>query len=226
MKIEVGRKCAWNFTISICYLNERVLSACLHITSEVLQAYYQRENTLTIVSWTNNRMADLWGALEETPVPEEKPVQTIVIATPNEVVTQDLVNNGKIQSETEQLRTSMNCSALIVVAAYKVADYVPNLQKDDHREFWQTQVSLSRRLSMKTENVEPMNLSNRWWLGHSSARQKSRSRCQSACSDARFIYIDTKLGDRHSTRRRVGQNEQRYLSMADSNDRILPPRGF
>ncbi|CAF4677129.1 unnamed protein product, partial [Rotaria sp. Silwood2] len=53
---------------------------------------------------------------------------------------EDLINHGKIQSETEQLKTSLQCSAQIVIAAYKVADYVPNLANAKHREFWQIQV--------------------------------------------------------------------------------------
>jgi hypothetical protein len=76
---------------------------------------------------------------------------TVGIATLDNFVIRDLINNGKIQSETEQLRISMNCSAQIVVAAYQVADYVPNLQNAQHQEFWEKKVRLSRRFSIKNE---------------------------------------------------------------------------
>jgi len=85
-------------------------------------------------------MADLWGALVETQ-PAESPIVTVAIKTPDAIVVQDLINHDKIRSETEQLRTSLECSAQIVVAAYKVADYVPNLKNAEYREFWEVQVS-------------------------------------------------------------------------------------
>jgi hypothetical protein len=85
-------------------------------------------------------MADLWGSLDETQ-PAESSIGTVAIKTPDAIVVQDLINHDKIRSETEQLRTSLDCSAQIVVAAYKVADYIPNLQNARHREFWQVNVS-------------------------------------------------------------------------------------
>jgi hypothetical protein len=85
-------------------------------------------------------MADLWGALEETE-PTENATSTVAIRTPDAVVVQDLINHDKIRSETEQLRMSLSCSAQIVVAAYKVADYVPHMENSKHREFWEIQVS-------------------------------------------------------------------------------------
>jgi hypothetical protein len=79
-------------------------------------------------------MADLWDALEETE-PVVTPVTTVAIKTPDDIVVQDLINHGKIRGETEQLRTSLNCSAQIVIAAYRVADYVPNLTNNQHASF-------------------------------------------------------------------------------------------
>jgi hypothetical protein len=87
-------------------------------------------------------MADLWGTLDETE-PVESPTVTVAIKTPGAIVEQDLINHEKIRSETDQLRTSLDCSAQIVVAAYKVADYIPNLSNAEHRQFWELQVSLS-----------------------------------------------------------------------------------
>ncbi|CAF3522649.1 unnamed protein product [Rotaria socialis] len=84
-------------------------------------------------------MADLWGALEEIE-PGTSPTVTVAIRTPDVTVVQDLINHDKIQRETEQLRQSMNYSAQIVIAAYKVADYVPNLENSEHRQFWQSEV--------------------------------------------------------------------------------------
>ncbi len=86
-------------------------------------------------------MADLWGALEETK-PVVTPVTPVAIKTPDHSGGQDLINNDQIRVETEQLRMSLNCSAQIVVAAYRVADYVPNLTNAEHRQFWEAQVSL------------------------------------------------------------------------------------
>ncbi|CAF3422524.1 unnamed protein product [Rotaria sp. Silwood2] len=84
-------------------------------------------------------MADLWGALDNTE-PVEKPATVVAIKAPDAIVVEDLINNGKILSETIQLKTSLDCSALIVIAAYKVADYVPNLANAKYREFWQVEV--------------------------------------------------------------------------------------
>jgi hypothetical protein len=86
-------------------------------------------------------MADLWGALEETE-PVESPTLTVAIKAPDTVVVQDLITHEKIRSETDLLKTCLDCSAGIVVAAYKVADYVPNLANDQCRDFWQFKVSL------------------------------------------------------------------------------------
>jgi hypothetical protein len=86
-------------------------------------------------------MADLWGALDETK-PVETPTTIVALITPDERVKRDLINHDNIRSETEQLRMSLDCSARIVVAAYKVADYVPNLQNNAHRQFWEVEVSL------------------------------------------------------------------------------------
>ena len=86
-------------------------------------------------------MTDLWDALDETG-PVENSSRTVAVKTPDAIVVEDLINHDKIRSETEQLRMSLACSASIVVAAYKVADYVPNMQNAKHREFWEIQVSL------------------------------------------------------------------------------------
>ena len=91
-------------------------------------------------------MADLWGALEEVE-PIENPTVTVAIKTPDAVLNEDLINLRKIQGETELLKKSLDCSAQIVIAAYKVADYVPNLNNSQHREFWEQQVSLILCLS-------------------------------------------------------------------------------
>ncbi len=96
-------------------------------------------------------MADLWGALEENE-PKENPTITVAIKTPDTIVVQDLINNGKIQTETKKLRTALDCSARIVVATYKVADYVPNLTNADHHEFWEVQVSFNQ-LSLTNSDV-------------------------------------------------------------------------
>ncbi|CAF3947453.1 unnamed protein product [Rotaria magnacalcarata] len=84
-------------------------------------------------------MADLWDTLEETE-PVTSPTVTVAIRTPDVTVVQDLINHDKIRSETELLRQSMNSSGQIVIAAYKVADYVPNLENSEHRQFWQSEV--------------------------------------------------------------------------------------
>jgi hypothetical protein len=86
-------------------------------------------------------MTDLWGALEETQ-PVVSPTLPVAIKAPDDVVIQDLITHEKIRSETNLLKTCLDCSAGIVVAAYKVADYVPNLANDQYRQFWQVQVSL------------------------------------------------------------------------------------
>jgi hypothetical protein len=86
-------------------------------------------------------MADLWGAIEETE-PVESSTNAVGLIPPDTIVVQELINHDTIRSETNQLRMSLNCSAGIVVAAYNVADYIPNLRDSKHREFWQQQVSL------------------------------------------------------------------------------------
>ena len=99
-------------------------------------------------------MADLWGALEET-----EPVETlsvpiaVALPTPDTVVVKDLITHDKIRSETDLLRTSMACSSRIVVAAYKVADYVPNLQDSKHREFWKEQVCFIYTILKSEDNT-------------------------------------------------------------------------
>ena len=85
-------------------------------------------------------MADLWDALNDTET-AEPPTTTIAIKTPSDIVVEGLINHDKIRSETEQLRTCLDCSAQIVITAYKVADYVPNLKDSKHREFWEQEVS-------------------------------------------------------------------------------------
>ena len=88
-------------------------------------------------------------ALEEDG-PAETPTTTVAIKTPDAIVVQDLINNEKIISETNQLKISMDCSERIVIAAYKVADYVPNLANAEQRQFWQVQVSFILLSSMKS----------------------------------------------------------------------------
>jgi hypothetical protein len=97
-------------------------------------------------------MADLWDSLEETKS-VESPTRVVDIKAPDTIVVQDLINHDKIRSETEQLRMSLECSARIVVAAYKVADYVPDLNNTQQREFWQVQVSLIL-LSLKKSTIQ------------------------------------------------------------------------
>ena len=86
-------------------------------------------------------MADLWGALEEAK-PAEAISLPVAINEPDFVVKADLMNHDKIRHETQLLHTSLDCSAHIAVAAYKVADYMPNLQNSEQRQFWEVQVCL------------------------------------------------------------------------------------
>lgn len=86
-------------------------------------------------------MADLWGALDE-PEPLETVSLPVAVRTPDVVVKQDLINHDNIRHQTEQLRISLDCSAQIAVAAYKVADYIPNLRDSKYREFWEVQVCI------------------------------------------------------------------------------------
>ena len=85
-------------------------------------------------------MGGLWDEIDATST-TDNPTNVIAIKAPNDIVVEDLINNEKIRSETLQLRKSMFCSGKIVVAAFKVADYVPNLATGKTRDFWEKQVS-------------------------------------------------------------------------------------
>lgn len=99
-------------------------------------------------------MTDLWGALDEVkPVESSLVPAPTVLPTPDAVVVKDLITHDKIQSETDLLRTSMAYSARIVVSAYKVADYVPNLQDNKHREFWKVKVRFIYTISNSEKDI-------------------------------------------------------------------------
>lgn len=86
-------------------------------------------------------MAGIWDSLEETEPPAAISLP-IAITAPDAVVVHDLMNHDKIRHETEHLRISLDCSAHIAVVAYKVADYIPNLQSSEQRQFWEVQVCI------------------------------------------------------------------------------------
>lgn len=92
-------------------------------------------------------MADLWDTL--TPdsttntMNSTEMAHAVATMTPDQMVTYDLNTQELVQADTQLLRESLEFCQHIVIAAYTVADYVPNLSNNQHTEFWKEKVSRS-----------------------------------------------------------------------------------
>lgn len=61
---------------------------------------------------------------------------------PAEVATYDSQHEHAIFRSTDALKKSLVFCEKVVIAAYNVADYVPNLRNDQHAKFWKEEVKL------------------------------------------------------------------------------------
>lgn len=92
-------------------------------------------------------MASLWDTLtpDSTTNTMNNTVTALAVATmtPDQMVTYDLNTQELVHADTELLKDSLEFCQHVVVAAYTVADYVPNLSNNQHAEFWKEKVSCS-----------------------------------------------------------------------------------
>ena len=96
-----------------------------------------------------NDMDELYGALSTNDNEEAQenkvPVYTraeLAEISPNDMIIYDMKNEQLLHDHTYALQTSMSICEHIAVAAYKVAEYVPDLHDNKYAEFWKEQVSI------------------------------------------------------------------------------------
>ena len=94
-------------------------------------------------------MASLWDTLtpDSTTNTMNNTETSLAVATmtPDQMVTYDLNTQELVHADTELLKESLKFCQHVVVAAYTVADYVPNLSNNQHAEFWREKVSRSNQ---------------------------------------------------------------------------------
>ncbi|CAF1501103.1 unnamed protein product [Didymodactylos carnosus] len=94
-----------------------------------------------------NDMDELYGALsfndDEEAQKKEVPVYTgseLAEISPNDMIIYDIKNEQLVHDQTVALQTSMIFCEQIVMAAYKVAEYVLDLSNSKYAVFWKEQV--------------------------------------------------------------------------------------
>ncbi|CAF5112846.1 unnamed protein product, partial [Rotaria sp. Silwood1] len=60
----------------------------------------------------------------------------LALMTPDQMVIYDLNNQELVHSDTDALLDSLDACEKIVVAAYTVANYVPDLSNNEYATFW------------------------------------------------------------------------------------------
>jgi hypothetical protein len=92
---------------------------------------------------------DLWDSLDPDDDDETKKKDILVDTgiklaeiSPNEMVTYDMNNEKMVYDQTDSLSASLVFREQIVIAAYKVAEYVPDLSNNKYSTFWKKQVSV------------------------------------------------------------------------------------
>jgi hypothetical protein len=60
----------------------------------------------------------------------------------NDMITYDMQNEQLMHDQTDALQTSLIFCERIVMAAYQVAEYVPDLSNNQYATFWKEQVSV------------------------------------------------------------------------------------
>ena len=63
----------------------------------------------------------------------------------NEMIAYDMNNEKVLYSDIVVLKTSLGICERIFKTVYKVADYVPDLNNDEHSKFWKENVSVITR---------------------------------------------------------------------------------
>ncbi len=85
-------------------------------------------------------MSSIWDDDDDQTGSCEKPQQAVVKKdSPAEV---DLTDRENVTKETTTLFNSLMVCDDIVVAAFKITDYVPALTNKEMKEFWNKEVSL------------------------------------------------------------------------------------
>jgi hypothetical protein len=84
----------------------------------------------------------IWDSLSTSAAPSGNAETALAIMTPEQMVSYDMNAQELVRADTEALKGSLAFSERIVIAAYTVADYVPDLDNDQYAKFWKEQVSL------------------------------------------------------------------------------------
>jgi hypothetical protein len=92
---------------------------------------------------------DLWGALgsDDDDGTQKKEISVftgnkLAELSPSEMEIYDRQIRIMIYNETDELKKSLGFCDRITIAAYKVADYVPDLSNNKYSPFWKEQVSV------------------------------------------------------------------------------------
>lgn len=93
---------------------------------------------------------DLYDELDATPILTGTEIAEL---SPDEMVNYDSRNENVIHHNTKALTTSLGFCEQIVIAAYKVVEYVPDLSNDKHSKFWKEDVSVITRAE---KNLSPI----------------------------------------------------------------------
>ncbi len=87
-------------------------------------------------------MTSLWDDQVSTISFGDNNGTALAAMTPEQMISSDLNTQELIHADTVALQESVQFCERVVIAAYTVADYVPNLANNQHADFWKVEVSL------------------------------------------------------------------------------------
>lgn len=135
-------------------------------------------------------VGDLFDELNgESSTPEYDNTQ-LVESKPDQIIAYDANNQKVIIENTTYLKTSLEFCERIVIAAYNVAEYVPDLRNDQHLKFWKEDVSIITDTDLT--------MFMRFCLGHSKFSEKSNTRRQGSYYYYSIICYDSRSWHYHS----------------------------
>lgn len=86
-------------------------------------------------------MASLWDDPTPNTSANANIETSLAIMTPDQMISYDLNAQELVHADTDALKESLEFCEQVVIAAYTVADYVPNLANNQHADFWKGKVS-------------------------------------------------------------------------------------